>query len=165
MEKNSTELLLKDVENPKFYDNIADISSVVLYQGVHFVVKPHYERQEQIMCSVDGTISLALVPHIYRQELYTDELHDSMYFDKRMREIDQSNVASVNFFVPKLEKYPYFENVQKFNVNLKTGDCVFIPSYFFYQMQGNNQNITPMMFSNLTRSIFNKTAMEDYKAN
>ena len=42
---------------------------------------------------------------------------------------------------------------------------MFIPSYFFYQMQGNNQNITPMMFANLTRSIFDKTAMEDYKAN
>ena len=56
-------------------------------------------------------ISLALVPHIYRQELYTDELKDSMYFDKKMRGADQQNVASVNFFVPKLEKYPYFENV------------------------------------------------------
>lgn len=75
------------------------------------MVKPHYERQEQIMCSVDGRISLVLVPHIYRQELYTEELQDSMYFDKRMQVQDQPNVASVNFFVPKLEKYPYFENV------------------------------------------------------
>ena len=138
MEKNATDVLIKDVQNPKFYDNIADIQNIVLYQGVHFVVKPHYERQEQIVCAIDGMISLALVPHIYRQELYTDELKDSMYFDKKMRGADQQNVASVNFFVPKLEKYPYFENVQKFNVNLKTGDCMYIPAYFFYQMQGNN---------------------------
>lgn len=116
------------------------------------------------MCSIDGTISLVLVPHIYRQELYTEELQEgSMYFDKRMQVQDQRNVASVNFFVPKLEKYPYFENVQKFNVNLKTGDCVFIPAYFFYQMQGNNQNIKPGMFANLTKSILDKEGMEDYK--
>lgn len=115
------------------------------------------------MCSVDGRISLVLVPHIYRQELYTEELQDSMYFDKRMQVQDQPNVASVNFFVPKLEKYPYFENVQKFNVNLKAGDCVFIPAYFFYQMQGNNQAITPGMFANLTKTILDKSGMEDYK--
>ena len=46
MEKNATDVLIKDVQNPKFYDNIADIQNIVLYQGVHFVVKPHYERQE-----------------------------------------------------------------------------------------------------------------------
>lgn len=84
---------------------------MVLFQGVHFVVKPHYERQEQIMCSVDGVISLVLVPHIYRQELYTDELKTSMYYDKKMATKDQPNVASVNFFVPQLSIYPYFENV------------------------------------------------------
>ena len=91
-----------------------------------------------MICSVDGTISLALVPHIYRQELYTDELKDSMFFDKKMALKDQPNVASVNFFVPKLSTYPYFENVQKFNVNLHDGDCAFIPAYFFYQMQNHN---------------------------
>jgi hypothetical protein len=44
MEKNATDLLKSDIINPAFYDNIADIQSVVLYQGVHWVVKPHYER-------------------------------------------------------------------------------------------------------------------------
>ena len=51
MEKNATDVLMKDVQNPKFYDNIADIQNIVLYQGVHFVVKPHFEARET---SVDG---------------------------------------------------------------------------------------------------------------
>jgi len=44
MDKNLTNILRADIENPAFYDNIADIQSIVLFQGLHYIVKPHYER-------------------------------------------------------------------------------------------------------------------------
>ena len=136
MEKNAsrTDRLRQDIIVPEFYDTIADVKSLDFYQGSHFVTKPHYDRQEQILCAVDGRISTVLVPHIYRQEVYADDLKDSMYFDKKMLSKDQPNVAAVNFFMPNTEKYPLFENAQKFRVNLAKGDCVFIPAYYFHQI-------------------------------
>ena len=79
-----------------------------LLQGAHFVDKPHYEKQEQIMCAVDGELSLVLVPHVNRQEVYSGELEGSIYSDPSLNRLEQSNVAPVNFFIPKLEKYPLF---------------------------------------------------------
>lgn len=104
MEKNNTKTdrLRDDIIVPEFYDTIADVKSLDFYQGAHFVTKPHYDRQEQIMCAVDGRMSLVLVPHIYRQEVYADDLKDSVYFDKKLLSKDQSNVAAVNFFMPNL---------------------------------------------------------------
>ena len=116
------------------------------------------------MCSIDGITSLMLVPHIYRQELYTDDLKNSIYYDKKLKPSEQPNVAAVNFFIPQTSKYPYFDNVQKFNVNLRTGDCIFIPAYFFYQMQGNNQNKIAGVFKNLTTAISKgPDAVQHYK--
>ena len=134
MEKNSniTDKLRSEIIYPEFYDVIADVRSIDFYQGAHFVTKPHYDRQEQIMCAVDGSLSVMLVPHIYRQEVYADDLKGSLYFDKKMLSKDQPNVSPVNFFIPNLTKYPYFADVQKFNAKLKKGDCVFIPAYFFH---------------------------------
>lgn len=98
------------------------------------MTKPHYDRQEQILCAIDGRLSVMLVPHIYRQEVYADNLKDSIYFDPKVLSKDQPNVAAVNFFIPNLEKYPYFTDVQKFSVVLSKGDCLFIPAYYFHQM-------------------------------
>ena len=38
--------LMPDLKIPEFYDNIADIVSMTLYQGSHFLDKPHYEKNE-----------------------------------------------------------------------------------------------------------------------
>jgi hypothetical protein len=86
MEKNATKTdrLRADIIVPDFYDVIADVKSIDFYQGSHFVTKPHYDRQEQIVCSIEGKVSLMLVPHIYRQEVYTENLKDSIYFDSKM---------------------------------------------------------------------------------
>jgi len=55
-----------DIRIPGFYDNIADVDSIVLYQGSHFVDKPHYDKEEQIICVVDGAVAMVLVPHVNR---------------------------------------------------------------------------------------------------
>lgn len=38
--------VMKDIVSPKFYDNIADIKEMTLYQGANFYERPMYERQE-----------------------------------------------------------------------------------------------------------------------
>lgn len=65
-----TEKLLSDVVVPDFYRDVATLESLVFYQGSHFVDKPHYDKTEQIMCAIDGALSIALIPHVSRQEVY-----------------------------------------------------------------------------------------------
>ena len=38
--------IMKDIKVPSFYQDVAELQKVVLYQGAHFVDKPHYEKQE-----------------------------------------------------------------------------------------------------------------------
>lgn len=80
------EKLLKDIKVPSFYTDVADLQDLVLYQGAHFIDKPKYERQEQIMCAIDGLVSIALVPHVNRQEVYAGQLKEkgSIYYDSKL---------------------------------------------------------------------------------
>ena len=91
-----------DVRIPTFYDKIADLESLTLYQGSHFVDSPHYEKQEQLICAVDGALSVVLVPHINRQEVYPGQLKGTSYFDPTLALEDQINVSPVNFFLPNM---------------------------------------------------------------
>lgn len=63
--------LFKDIEVPQFWSDINDVSGVVLLQGQTYNNPPKYEKFEQFLCSIDGYIQIKLIPHIYRQEVYT----------------------------------------------------------------------------------------------
>jgi len=39
---NTTAEILKDIKVPEFYGDIAYMENIVLYQGSHFVDRPHY---------------------------------------------------------------------------------------------------------------------------
>lgn len=85
---------------------------------------------------------MVLVPHINRQEVYAGEKIEGTAYDEaefgHLSPQDQINVSPVNFFMPKKKLYPHFANAQREVVNLKKGDCLFIPAFYFYQMQGYN---------------------------
>ena len=44
----------KDIQVPEFYDNFARLQTIELIQGAEILEKPHYEKQEQFMCSIEG---------------------------------------------------------------------------------------------------------------
>ena len=58
--------LRENIQIPEFYQNLTDPIGYTLYQGSHFVERPHYERDEQILCTVQGSARLALVAHVHR---------------------------------------------------------------------------------------------------
>ena len=60
---------------------MAAIDSIVLFQGSHFVDKPHYDKKEQIICALDGAVKLVLVPHVNRQEVYSGDVDGSVFQD------------------------------------------------------------------------------------
>ena len=51
------------------------------------------------------------------------------------------NTSPVNFFAPKLLKFPNFKYAKKIAVSLEAGDCIFIPAYYYYQFRAENKNL------------------------
>lgn len=62
--------ILNDIKVPSFYHDIAELEGVELIQGTFATDRPHYEKKEQIICAVDGSLQFQLVPHVNRQEVY-----------------------------------------------------------------------------------------------
>lgn len=63
---NMTDLLLEDIRLPSFLSDVSRLKYLYLFQGSHFVDRPHYTPQEQILCAIDGAMSVGIVPHVYR---------------------------------------------------------------------------------------------------
>lgn len=38
--------MLRDIEVPKFYSDIAELEGFEIIQGSHFIDKPHYHKRE-----------------------------------------------------------------------------------------------------------------------
>jgi hypothetical protein len=55
---------MPDIVLPSFYHDIAELEAIYFYQGSHYIDKPHYEKKEQILCSVDGRMDIILIPMI-----------------------------------------------------------------------------------------------------
>lgn len=127
----------------KFFSDIADLSSVDLIQGHFFQSLAQYEKEEQILCSLEGNLTVRLGSPIYRQEVYAG---DDMYVsytkhggNKTTEEMwkREQNESPVNFFSPDLENYPNFEYFSNgYEIDLRAGECVYIPAFYFYQVMG-----------------------------
>ena len=91
------------------------------------------------MCSVEGRLSIVLIPHVNRQEVHAAEMKDSIYWEADASTAEQINGSPVNFFVPDKQKYPHFDGSTRQKVDLNQSDCVFIPAYYYFQIQGFGQ--------------------------
>ena len=58
--------LMSIIELPKFYSDVAEIEGIEVIQGQGFKDKPHYSKKEQVMCAVDGTVKVVMIPHVNR---------------------------------------------------------------------------------------------------
>ena len=140
--ENMTDLLLEDIILPSFYSDVSGLDTLYFYQGFNFLDKPYYIENEQILCAVHGNLHVRLVAHVFRQEIKAGNPKGSIFYEanNKMRQVYTS---PFNFFAPivpgpKTEKqskeFPHFDQE---NIKLQTldqGDCLFIPSYYFFQM-------------------------------
>lgn len=134
------EELKEDIKIPEFYEDVSDLHHFMFFQGAHFVDLPHYIKMDQLLCAIDGAAAVILRPHINRQELYAGDFKGSVYFEERVKKSKQQNISPVNFFMPDLEKFPLFKDTVKHNVvHLGSGDCLYIPSFYYYHFQGFRQ--------------------------
>lgn len=47
--------LKADIAEPGFLSNVAELSSIDLIQGQTLINPAHYERHEQVLCTIDGS--------------------------------------------------------------------------------------------------------------
>ena len=50
------ESIKSDIVEPEFYANFAKLRTIELMQGALINGKPHYEKDEQFMCNVEGSM-------------------------------------------------------------------------------------------------------------
>ena len=82
-------------------------------------------------------MSIMLRPHLNREQTYASTFSPSIYYDPARPRKEQHGVSPVNFFMPDLNKFPLFQtSLKQKNVHLSKGDCLFIPAFYFYHMQG-----------------------------
>lgn len=63
-------MLKDDVVVPEFMVSATALKGLDMTQGVNFVDKPRYIADEQLLCAIEGNLSVALAAHVYRQELW-----------------------------------------------------------------------------------------------
>ena len=118
------------------------LDSTELIQGKLLLQPPHYEKHEQLICALEGFISLKLVPHINRQELYVGQSKRGFDSDGNIVSLGGTKVgvneSPVNFFNFDYDIYPLLTEIEfRYTIVLKEGDCMYIPAYYFYSFLGN----------------------------
>lgn len=61
-----TKELETDIIYPEFYHEYGEFDSMEVTMGQFFLDNVHYDRTDQILCTVDGSLNVALVPHVFR---------------------------------------------------------------------------------------------------
>ena len=82
---------------------------------------------------------MALVPHIYRQEMMPTS-ETSYYHENKDYKIKVNldvNESPINLFDPDRDKFFTVGLIEHFYLpELSAGDCVYIPAFYFYQLYG-----------------------------
>lgn len=127
--------IMEQVTLPEFYHHIGSFLKFQLTMGQVFIENTHYERDDQIMCMIDGSAHIKLVPHVNRQEMHTgsgkiQEGHKNIHYREANR-----NESPINLFNPDTEKYPKFKFVNEvYSDHLSAGDCIFVPAFYYYSI-------------------------------
>ena len=64
--KGFRQKLEEDIIYPEFYHEYGEFVSMEFTMSQFYLDNVDYERTDQIMCSIDGSLNIALVPHVYR---------------------------------------------------------------------------------------------------
>lgn len=96
-----------------------------------------YLHDDQFICAVEGKSYVYMVPHVNHQEMYTGSefgIFDEAQNLWRYYRADV-NESPINLFQPDLTRYPNFRFIEnQYSVELKRGDCVYVPAFYFYQL-------------------------------
>ena len=98
--------------------------SVWPQQIVHMRARQNFG--ESFVCLIDGALRIKLLSPVFSQNMY-----QGVYEDLSPQEVPED----VSLFEIDTTKYPLLDQVSSFvqTAELRKGDCLYIPQFYFYQ--------------------------------
>lgn len=125
--------LTKDITSKPEFLQFTRKRRTMLTIWPNFIRHPSYRQEELLACVVVGQETFKIVPPAYKQHIY------SGVFEKY-----EPDVSPVNFFKENLQHFPLTTAAKMYTVELNPGDCLYIPSYWWYQSESTGTRKTRM---------------------
>jgi hypothetical protein len=90
--------------------------------------------REALICTITGDLKLTIVPPWERLLVYVGSEQGL-----------PSNYSPVDFFNPDYNAHENFRTATAFDIVLKDGDCLYLPSYWWYQQETSPEAVTTVV--------------------
>lgn len=101
------------------------LNGIYFTEGFDKLITPgHSENTENFICMAKGEIDVMLIPSSGRKYVYPYK-----------REYGPTNYSPVNFFRGDSSKYPLYTKADRIHVTIGTGDCLYIPSFWWISIK------------------------------
>ncbi len=80
----------------------------------------HSETRDQLLCVATGELKITVVSPWERDVMYIGSATGM-----------PTNFSPVDFFKPDTRKHSNFKAATPFDINLKEGDCLYLPGYWW----------------------------------
>lgn len=116
----SSILISKYIHSPILRNYLNDLGIYYTEGSDMTQIGGHQEPSENFICVLKGEINIMLIPSMQRKYVYPFlPKYGPVYY------------SQVNFFNPNYKKYPLFAKVNKVNMIITKGDCLYVPSYWY----------------------------------
>jgi len=119
---------VKYYKNDNSFLKPLNLKNVKLTEGFDEIINPgHMEYTENIYCMIEGDIDLMIISPLQRNFVYPYK-----------RDYGPPNYSAVNFFKAEYGRFPNFRETHRLYITLSKGDCLLIPSYWWFSYRTKN---------------------------
>eukprot|EP00355_Strombidium_rassoulzadegani_P000133 CAMPEP_0168608272 /NCGR_PEP_ID=MMETSP0449_2-20121227/534_1 /TAXON_ID=1082188 /ORGANISM="Strombidium rassoulzadegani, Strain ras09" /LENGTH=201 /DNA_ID=CAMNT_0008648237 /DNA_START=315 /DNA_END=916 /DNA_ORIENTATION=+ len=122
-EQDILQPLKRDITEPYHAQAFLSLDKVYMWDGIGTKSLPHQDDAENIMCVVRGFKTFYIVSPFQSHFVYSGQ-----------KENYPNNYSPVDFLEPDLEKFPLFKQARVFEVKIEAGDCLFLPTFWWHQV-------------------------------
>jgi hypothetical protein len=115
----------------------------------HFGIWFGYGGQNSLIHNDPEDNFLNILDGYKRLIMYKPDEGDNLYEDRRA----EARTSEVNIADPDYEKFPLFKNVQPYEVIVGPGDVLFIPAYWFHQVESSCRHLAFNLFFDIHNNM------------
>lgn len=120
--------------NDKFLESISvlELNSALFSLGDSmYISKTESDARENILCMLEGVAFIHLTPHLQLNGVYPLK----EYYHNLEKASDYKWISPVSLIEPNTSKFPGYRQVNKIQIKLSQGDCLYIPSLWWFQFR------------------------------
>lgn len=104
-----------------------------LWHGFNVKTLAHYHPNDVMICTVVGRLEVIIAPSWDRLFVYAG------------KDGAPENYSPVDFKSPDMRNYPDFRFATKYKMKLNPGDCLYLPAYWWQQVEIGKQETIAIM--------------------